>query len=318
MDEEKTPLVSIIIVNFNGKYHLEKCLNSLSNVNYKNYEIILVDNNSSDGSIKFVQESYMSVIIKKLDKNYGFAEPNNIGAKMAKGELLLFLNNDTYVEPNFITELVNAINQDPKIAICQSLLLKPNGEIDSSGDFINNHAIPFSSKEKIKEIKEIFSARAASMLVRKEIFLELEGFDVKFFVSFEDVDLGWRAWICGYKIIIAPKSIVYHVGGQTVKELSSEIKFHGTKNYLIIRLTNFENQLIVSLIKIFYDLITGKANGHSINNTQKSLLPSVKIAIKGIFWILKNLRYVIVKHKKINLNRKRTTQELIKLKLIIK
>ena len=108
MDNEKAPLVSVIIVNYNGKHHLEKCLRSLSKVDYKNYEIILVDNNSSDGSIEFVKESYPSVIIKKLDKNYGFAEPNNIGAKSANGEFLLFLNNDTYVEPNFISELVKS------------------------------------------------------------------------------------------------------------------------------------------------------------------------------------------------------------------
>ena len=121
------PQVSIIIANYNGRDLLQKCLESLSNVNYKNLEIIIVDNNSTDDSVEFVTKNYPSIILVKLDKNKGFAEPNNIGAKIAKGQFLLFLNNDTVVTENFISEMINAIITDKKIAICQSLLLKPNG-----------------------------------------------------------------------------------------------------------------------------------------------------------------------------------------------
>ena len=105
------------------------------NIDYENYEVILVDNNSTDESIEFVKNTYPSVIIIKLDNNYGFAEPNNIGAKNAKGDFLLFLNNDTKVKPNFISEMIKSAEKDSKIAICQSILLKPNGDVESSGDF---------------------------------------------------------------------------------------------------------------------------------------------------------------------------------------
>ena len=87
---EKIPLVSIIIVNYNGKTHLEECLSSLEKIDYKNYEIILVDNNSTDTSVEYVKNTYPSITIIKLNRNYGFAEPNNIGAKNAKGDYLLF------------------------------------------------------------------------------------------------------------------------------------------------------------------------------------------------------------------------------------
>ena len=100
------PKVSVIIVNYNGKALLEKCLESLAKVNYENFEIILVDNNSTDGTVEFVTKTYPSIIIIKLDSNRGFAEPNNIGAKIASGKYLLFLNNDTIVTPNFISEMV--------------------------------------------------------------------------------------------------------------------------------------------------------------------------------------------------------------------
>ena len=216
------PLVSIIIVNFNGKIQLEKCLNSLKKVNYDQFETILVDNNSTDNSIEFVQKNFPLTKIIKLDKNYGFAKPNNVGAKNAKGKFLLFLNNDTVVTPNFISEMINTVKNDPTIAICQSLLLKPDGKVESSGDFINNLGLAYSSKDLPNSVKEILSARGASMIVRKDSFWELDGFDESYFASFEDVDLGWRAWILGYRVVLVPDSVVYHEGGQTVQEMSSE------------------------------------------------------------------------------------------------
>ena len=161
---------TVIIVNYNGKTLLEKCLESLFKVNYDNFEVILVDNNSTDETVDFITKNYPSIILIKLDSNKGFAEPNNIGAKIAKGEHLLFLNNDTIVTPNFISELVKIMENDTKVAICQSLLLKLDGSVDSSGDFIDNLGVVYNSKTKTDEIREISSARGASMLVRSFIF----------------------------------------------------------------------------------------------------------------------------------------------------
>ena len=305
------PMVSVIIVNYNGKNHLEKCLESLMKVDYEKYEVILIDNNSTDDSIEFVKNVYPSVIIIKLEKNYGFAEPNNIGAKNAKGELLLFLNNDTVVNPNFIQELIKVINLDSKIAICQSLLLKPNGEVESSGDFIDILGRAFMSKEKVTEVKEILSARGACMLVRKNIFWELGGFDKNFFASFEDIDLSWRAWIWGYKIVLVPNSIVYHTGGQTVELLRSEIKFHGAKNILIICLANFETPLS-RVMKLFFAYLMKKSLGISVVTKFESSipLPSLGTVLRGLMWVLKNLKYVSEKRKKVNSRRARSTEEL--------
>jgi len=224
-----SPKISVIIVNYNGKKLLEKCLESLFKTDYNNFEVILVDNNSTDGSMEFVTKNYPKIIVIKLDSNKGFAEPNNIGAKIAKGEYLLFLNNDTVTTTNFISEMIKVLEKDEKIAICQSLLLKPDGNIDSSGDFIDKMGIVYNSKTKTDEIKEISSARGASMLIRKKIFDKLGGFDEKFFFSFEDVDLGWRSWILGYKVVIVPNSIVYHSAGKTSSNLKPEVAFHGLK-----------------------------------------------------------------------------------------
>jgi len=317
--DEKTPLVSVIIVNYNGKHHLEKCLPSLNAIDYSNVETILVDHNSTDGSIEFLEKSFPSIKITKLDKNYGFAEPNNIGAKIAKGEFILFLNNDTMVTSNFITELVKVINQDPKNVICQSLLLKSNGEVDSSGDYVDTLGRAYSSKNKTTEVKEILSARGASMLIRKKSFIELGGFDKNFFASFEDIDIGWRAWIWGYKVVLAPNSIVYHIGGQTTKNISAKVKFHGVKNTLILRMTNFETSLSIKSISkfLFVGFMRKSFRVSVISDPEKPPpLPSYNLIFHGIWWVLKNLNYVLAKRKTVNSRRVRTTKELIEKGLI--
>ena len=173
------PKVSVIIVNYNGKLLLEKCLESLSKIDYESIEIIVVDNNSTDDSVEFLSKNYNSITLLKLDSNKGFAEPNNIAARMAKGDFLLFLNNDTIVTPTFLSELVHVM-KDEKIGICQSLLLKPDGKIDSSGDFIDELGIVYNSKKHIDSVREIFSARGASMLIKKNIFEELDVWQTSF------------------------------------------------------------------------------------------------------------------------------------------
>jgi len=315
------PLVSIIIVNYNGKNHLEKCLESLVKVKYPNFEIIIIDNNSTDGSLEFVENNHPEIIIKKLEKNYGFAYPNNLGSKIAKGEFLLFLNNDTKVDPNFLNPLIKSIMSNSKIAICQSLLLQSDGKVDSSGDFMDVYGRAYSSKIIPKKQQHILSARGASMLVRKEIFNELDMFDEKFFVSFEDVDLGWRAWINGFEVVIVPESIVYHYGGLTISQMREEIQFHGTKNSLILRLTNFEFfYAIRSVFGLFFVVLSRRTLGYSIIDDPEvpPPLPKFKTMMSAVKWVFQNFSYVNSKRKKIKKNRKLKTSDLIKKGLISK
>ena len=324
------PKVSIIIVNYNGKELLQKCLDSLLKVNYDNFEIILVDNNSTDGTVEFITKNYPSLIIIKLDSNKGFAEPNNVAAKISKGKYLLFLNNDTVVTPNFISEMVKVMETDKKIAICQSLLLKPDGSVDSSGDFIDHLGVVYNSKTEIDEIREVSSARGASMLVRSDIFEKLDGFDQKFFITFEDVDLCWRSWILGYRVLIIPTSIVYHEGGITIKKIKSEIAFHGFKNQLAMKITNFEPILAIRNMMLFFGIygirelkiwldytISGSTKLSSTEYEDNiAPKPSFKVIAKSIFWILSNYGYLLKKQRTINKNRVYSTTILKKMNII--
>ena len=318
------PKVSIIIINYNGKHHLESCLESLLKINYNNTEIIIVDNNSTDDSVNFVSKNFPDVILIRLNENKGFAEPNNIASKVATGDLLLFLNNDTIVTPSFISEMIKPIQQDSDIGICQSLLLKPDESIDSSGDFIDTLGVVYNSKTQISEIREISSARGASMMIKKNLFEQLEGFDKKFYFSFEDVDLSWRCWIAGYKVLIIPKSIVYHLGGQTYQKVKNSMAFHGFKNQLSMKITNFESSLVLKNmlkffviygtreLKIWFDYkIHGRTKLSSTkyeNNIAPK--PSFKIIFNSIWWILKNQKYLIEKQRNVHFERKVSTRQL--------
>lgn len=326
----KTPLVSVIIVNYNGQKYLEDCLESLNKVTYLNAEVIFVDNGSSDDSVEFVTKHYPHVNLIRLNENKGYAEANNIGAKIANGNYLMFLNNDTVVSSDFIDRLVYTAETDNRIAICQSLLVKPDGTIDSSGDFIDELGVVYNSKTEVTDIREISCARGASMLVRKEFFEKVGGFDAKFFVSFEDVDLGWRAWIFGYRVVIVPQSRVVHYGGQTISKIKPQVAFHGFKNQLAMKITNFETSLAFKKtvlffavygareLRIWFDyLIHGKTNlSATPYDNVPAQKPSIIIITKSILWILSNFRYIIQKHKYVNSNRVMSTK-ILKEKMII-
>jgi len=222
------------------------------------------------------------------------------------------------VATNFITELVSALKKDPKIAILQSILLKPDGSVDSAGDYIDTHGIAYNSKILPSEISPIFSARAASMMIKKNVFSELGGFDKNFFASFEDVDLGWRSWIFGYQSAIVPTSVVYHEGGQTIKKLESEIQFHGIKNTLLLILVNFELSYIFrSLFFLNYVLVAKKIfHKEIVQNFDGKYFPSFSQVIRGILWNLKNMNYIFKKRNFVHSHKVLSTHELINLGLI--
>lgn len=322
----KPSLVSIIIVNYNGKTFLEKCFKSISKIDYPLFETILIDNNSTDDSIEIIKKNYPDTIIVKLEKNHGFAYPNNIGSKLAKGELLLFLNNDTEVTPGFLLELVKVFETDSQIAICQSMLLNYNNEIDSSGDFIDSVGVSYSSKKKIENLREIFSARGASMMIRKSVFKKLNGFDEKFVFIFEDVDLGWRAWIAGYKVVIMPTSIVYHKGGGTIESVKSQAMFHGWKNQIAMKITNYEVKKSIKNLILFFSIygvrelrvwVDYKTKGHTSIKTTKhedkiALKPNIKTLFKVFFWLICNVSYLHKKRKQISKNRILSTNQIMK------
>jgi GT2 family glycosyltransferase len=292
---------------------------------------LVIDNNSTDGSVTLVKQKYPYVKLIELQKNLGFAASNNLAARKSKGDFCVFLNNDTIVTETWLSELVRTFDdlKDSKVAIAQSFLLRPDGQVDSSGDFIDRFGRSYSSVLKnLPEYREILSARAACMIVRKGVFWNLGGFEEDFFASFEDVHLGWKAWIAGYKVVLASRSIVYHFGGQTVKRLKSAINFHSMKNQTCIILLNFEFPIgIKNLIVLFPTYLPAinfrhkeESNEVEEDNDATGEIYSNPILLKDVFktfcWICTHAFTLYKKYRAINRMRVRSTSYLFKMGLM--
>lgn len=233
-------LVSIIIPNYNGKEYLENCFSSLLKLNYLNYEIVLVDNDSKDGSIEFTKKNYPQIKVIQNKENLGFAEANNIGYHNAGGNYILFLNNDTTIDPNFLSILVEEIEKDKYIGGVQPKILQMDDpkKLDCVGGFLTSTGILYhfgygkdADSPKYNQKLWIFSMKGAAMLFKREVLEKVGLFDKYFFAYFEETDLCHRIWLAGYKILYVPRAIIYHKGGGTNSKMSnSYIQFHSFKN----------------------------------------------------------------------------------------
>lgn len=215
------PRVTVVVLNYNGLRHLEDCFTSLLSLDYPKdrLELMLVDNGSSDGSLGFMRERFPSVRLVETGSNLGFAAGNNYGAERAAGEYVAFLNNDTRVEPNWLSELVGNLRADEEqgVVCASSLMLDWEGKkIDFYSGSVNFHGFGFQPSYGLPvgavhpESRELLFACGGSMLIRREVFLQVGGFDPDYFAFFEDVDLGWRLWLLGYRITLTPTAITYH------------------------------------------------------------------------------------------------------------
>jgi len=245
----KRKLVSIIIVNWNGKKHLSCCLHSLKRIRYPNFEIIVVDNGSRDGSAEYIKRNFSRVKIIQNKKNLGFAEGNNIGLEKARGEYVLFLNNDTKVTPDFLNELVDALEKDNKIAMVQpKIIFMDSNKLQVGGDFLTNSGFLYHygygkdpSDPKYNQKMEIFSACGACMLARGDIIKRIGVLDKDFFCYFEESDLCWRVNLAGYRVLYIPDAVVYHKGYGTSRKLASSfVQYHSFKNRICSLIKNLE------------------------------------------------------------------------------
>lgn len=267
---------SVIIPNWNGKKLLEECLMSLQIQTYKGFEIILVDNNSIDDSINYVEENFPDVRIIKLNKNYGFAKAVNEGVKKSQAEYVVFLNNDTAVDKDWLKNLIRCADSHLDVISVNSKLLNfYNKEIiDGVGIRINEvgqaRSIGWQEEDRGQYNKEeyIFGATGGASLFRRVGFMKLGGFDENYFMYSEEVDFAFRAQLQGYKSVYCPKGIVYHKHKATSKKFPAKIEYWQFRNMTQTIIKDFPTPLIwknwtwlkiilVHLNTIFYQLKNG-------------------------------------------------------------
>ncbi|MFP8488212.1 glycosyltransferase family 2 protein [Gracilimonas sp. Q87] len=272
---------SIIIVTWNALEHLKRFLPSVSETDYPNFEIIIADNASDDGSKKWIRSNFPHVKIVSLDQNYGYCGGNNRAAPFASKEILLFLNNDVEVDKNWLYDINKAFDHESVAAVqpkMRAYQQKNRFEYaGAAGGYIDNYGFPFCRGRVFDTIEEdlgqydskvdLFWASGAALAIRSELFTDCGGFDVDFEFHMEEIDLCWRLQNQGYKIRYAPESIVYHLGGGSLPMDSPRKVYYNFrnslfmlwKNYSTLSLfTRFPIRLILDTIAAWKALFEGK------------------------------------------------------------
>jgi hypothetical protein len=306
-------MISAIILNWNGKRHLKECLESLGNQTYRDFETIFVDNGSSDGSVRYVRENFPDVRILALSKNTGFSKGNNEGIKIAKGEYIALLNNDTRVDRYWLEELYGSICKHPEISFFASKIIyyDETEKIDSAGDGYAICGAPFKighyeNRSKYSQEKIVFGACAGASLYKKEMLNDIGLLDDDFFAIYEDGDLNFRAQLRGYKCLFVPSAIVYHKGSSSIGTLSDFYVYYGQRNVEYVYIKNMPFLLILkngyihffyNLLAFVYFLIKGK---------------TIKF-IQAKIDVLRNLSNLLKKRLEIQKNRKINNYYLLSL-----
>ncbi len=284
--------VSIIIVNWNANFYLERCIQSVIRQTILPVEIIVFDNDSTDNSVKRVAEKFPNVRIIESKNNFGFSKANNIAVKesSSKSEWIIFLNPDAFPEPNWVENLLNAANANPCVSIFASCLLNATSPsvVDGVGDEYHVSGIVWRSGHGMKKnstvmiSREIFSPCAAAAMFKKTDFIDAGGFDEDFFCFVEDVDLGFRMRLLGHKCLFVPDAVALHVGSAVTGKNSEFAIYHGHRNLVWAYIKNMPNLLfwtflpchiIMTIFTVFY---------YTLKNQSKIIIKAKLDAIRGI------------------------------------
>lgn len=313
---EKEPFVSIVIVNFNAKKYLNSCLISVLDCDYQNFEAIVIDNGSGDGSRELIEEiSRMNRRVRLISNqaNFGPAMARNQGIEIAKGKYVAFLDNDTRVHPDWLKEAVKVFESEPKVGACQCKLILDGTDnmIDCVGEYLGQNGflvqLAISGEEKdegqFNRVVEILAPKSAGMIARKDVLDKINGFDNDYFIYMEETDLAWRIWLQGYKVVLIPDSIVYHSSSVTSIVLPEKVnylaKFHGTKNYIATLIKNLEFINLLKIIPIHIIMWLGIA----LIFLLKGKPENAKWIILGIAWNFGNSKSLTQKRKVVQRNR---------------
>ncbi|MEJ2033467.1 MAG: glycosyltransferase family 2 protein [Deltaproteobacteria bacterium] len=242
------PVVSIIIVNWNGLAHLPDCLDSLAAQTFRDFEVVMVDNGSTDGSVPFVRERYPWVEVVSLAENKGFASGNNRGLESASGDYIVTLNNDTRAAPDWLEILVRVADAHPRAGMvgCRICSFVDPEIIDSVGMGIcaDGMSRGWGRNQRwpdlhLQDVEEILFPSACAALYRRAMLEEIGFFDEDFFAYAEDSDLGLRGRLAGWEAVLAVRAVVCHKYSQSSGTLSPFKVYLVERNHYWVAVKNF-------------------------------------------------------------------------------
>lgn len=245
----KTPLVTVIIPNWNGAAHLPTCLDSLRRQTFRDFEVIVADNGSIDGSLALLERDYPEVRVLALGKNRGFAGACNAGIQAARGEFIVLLNNDTEADPHWLEEVVAAFQRHPEAGLVASKmrLFDRRDVLHTAGDYYRvdgrpgNRGVWETDVGQYDREEYVFSACGGSAAYRRMMLDEVGLLDEDFFYSCEDVDLAWRAQLAGWRCVYTPRAVVYHKLSATGGGVTAS--FYDGRNFIYLLVKDYPGDL---------------------------------------------------------------------------
>jgi GT2 family glycosyltransferase len=254
------PTVSVIVLNYNGLQYMEDCFSSLSQLDYPEdrVELVLADNASSDGSVEYVRAHFPQVRVIQFDRNLGISIALNRAAEQVESEFVAFLNSDMKVTPHWLTGLVEALSDEMDTVCSSSKILNWDGNLMDFGGTLmlylgHGRANGYHDPDltAYDHVHYILAPCSGAMLIERKLFLDVGAFDEHFSIYFDDVDLGWRLWILGYKVVYAPQSICYHVHFGTLStQPPARITYLYERNALYTIIKNYEQKYLDRVLPV--------------------------------------------------------------------
>jgi len=264
---------SIIIVTWNALEHLKTFLPSVSATEYPDYEIIIANNASTDGTAGWIHEQYPEFKIVTFSKNHGYCGGNNRASDYATGDIIVFLNNDVMVEPDWLKHLDTIFEQKQIVAAQPKIRSYYKTDYfehaGAAGGYLDRYGYPFCRGRIFESIEmdsgqydapeKILWASGAALAIRKDIFFKMEKFDEDFEFHMEEIDLCWRLWNRGFLVVCQPQSVVYHLGGGSMPTGSTRKFYYNYRNNLIMMVKNLSSQRFIPrmLTRMLMDGIAG-------------------------------------------------------------
>lgn len=293
--------ISYIIISYNSEKHIGKCINSILNQSHKDYEIIIRDNNSSDGTKQMIQNfcTQNRQIQLITGPNIGYAPAIMHAVKSSKGEFLAILNADAYLDSNWAQEMLSDFRKDEKIMSASGTILFPNGELQSSGGMMDKYGAIVQRGSKIFNARGIrennfFYNDGSSFMLRRKVLDEVT-FAHKLFLYYEDVDLSWQIRMSRHKIGYVKNAISYHDAGQSMSDMTLFKFYYITRNRLYVCLKNYSIKNILTRIPVIVSLLLINSIIYDVSKKEKGYVINF---LKAMSWNISNSLYIIKERKK--------------------
>jgi GT2 family glycosyltransferase len=322
-----SPLISIVVLNWNGQQVVEECLESLQKQTYSPLEVIVVDNASTDGSAELVKKGFPEVKLIVNKTNLGFGGGNNVGIRASQGRYIMMLNNDTRLDPKCIEELKGPLEKDPRYGVCASKILLEYEDdlIDAAGIVVCPDGLSIGRGRLEKgniydEEAEVFFASDCACLYRREMLEDIGLYDEDFFAYADETDMGWRAQLAGWRCIYNPKAIVHHFHSASSGTYSPFKAYLVERNRIWVAIKSFPVSLLIfgqfytfwRYVLQAYGAFTSKgAAGRFTSDFSKTEL--VKILIRVYLSIWKSLPLMIRKRRAIQRKKRISNKEVCRL-----